>query len=88
VVVDADSPFCGKGFRAGQPGQGGHGQGDVGIPGPPGPDLVVIQPGLVLGLLEALLHVAARAGDPGQVNESGAAGSVADVVGDLGGIAE
>jgi hypothetical protein len=51
-------------------------------------DLVVIQPGLALGLLEALLHAPARAGDPGQVTESGAAGSVADVVGDLGGIAE
>jgi len=35
----------------------------VGIPGPPGADLVVIQPGLTLGLLEAFLYVPAAPGD-------------------------
>jgi hypothetical protein len=33
----------------------GAGEGDVGVPRPPGPDLVVIQPGLALGLPQALL---------------------------------
>ena len=71
-------------FDRGQSGQGEHGQGDVGVPAPVAADLVVIQTGLVLGLLEAFLDVPARPGGPGQVEQGGAAGAVADVVGDLG----
>jgi hypothetical protein len=48
------TPFYGLGPAGGEPGQGEHGQGDAGVPGPPGADLVVIQPGLALSLLEAL----------------------------------
>jgi hypothetical protein len=47
--------FFGLGPASREPGQGEHGQRDVGVPGPPGTDLVVIQPGLALGLLDALL---------------------------------
>jgi hypothetical protein len=47
-------PFFGLGPAGGQPGQGEHGQGDVGVPGPPAADLVLIEPGLVFGLLEVL----------------------------------
>lgn len=50
-------PFYRLGPAGRQPGQGEHGQGDVGVPGQPGPDLVVIQPGLALGLMETLLPV-------------------------------
>ena len=57
------------------------------MPGPPGADLVVVQPGLVLGLLEAFLDVPAAARGPGQVHQAGAAGAVAGVVGDVGGVA-
>jgi len=67
-------------FDRGQSGQGEHGQGDVGVPGPVAADLVVVQTGLVLGLLEAFLDVPARPGGPGQVEQGGAAGAVADVV--------
>jgi hypothetical protein len=67
---------------------GEHRQGDVGIPGAPGPDLVVIQPGFVLGLLETLLDAPPGPGDPGQVQQGRSAGSVANVVGDLGRIGD
>ena len=76
-------PFLGLGPAGRQPGQGKHGQGDVGIPGPPGADLVVIQPGLVFRLLEALLDMPPAARDPGQVGGAGAAGPVAGVISDL-----
>ena len=56
-----------------------------GVPGAPGADLVVIEPGLVPGLLEAFLGVPAAAGNPGQVHQAGPAGTVAGVVGKLGG---
>jgi hypothetical protein len=49
-----------------EPGQGERRQGEVGVPGRPGADLVVVQPGLALGLLEAFLDAPAAAGDPGQ----------------------
>lgn len=78
-------PFCGKGFGGGEPGVGGHGEGDVGVPGPPVADLVVVEAGFLLGPLEAFLDGPAAAGDAGQVDEAGAAGSAADVVGDLAG---
>ncbi len=48
--------FWGLGPAGREPGQDEHGQADVGVPGSPGADLVVIQPGLSLGLLEALLN--------------------------------
>ncbi len=72
----------------GEPGVGQHRQGDVGIPRPPRADLVVIQPGFVVGLLETFLDTPAGAGDPGQVQQARAAWSVADVAGDLGRIAD
>ena len=49
--------FCGP-FRmahAGQPGMRQHGQGHVAVPGAVEADLIVIEPGLVLGLGEAVL---------------------------------
>ena len=73
---------------AGEPGEGEHGQGDVGVPGPLGADLVLVQAGLVLGLLEAFLDPPARPGDRASSVQRGAAGSVADVVGDLGRVAD
>ena len=48
------------------------------VSGPPVAGLIVVQPGLVHGLLEALLDVPAAAGDPGQVGRAGAIGPVAD----------
>ena len=50
------TPFYRGGPAGREPGQGEHGQGDVGVPGPPGADLVVIQPGLALSLLETLFN--------------------------------
>jgi hypothetical protein len=48
----------------------------VGIPRPPGPDLVLIEPGFVLGLLEAFLDPPPRPrrSTPGQANRSGGVG--------------
>lgn len=63
---------------------GEHRQGDVGVPGSPGADLVVVQAGFVLGLLEAFFDAPACSGGPGEVGQAGPAGAVADVVGDLG----
>jgi len=82
------TPFYRHGPAGRQPGQGEHGQGDVGIPGPPGADLVVIQPGLTLGLLEAFLYMPAAPGDPGQVGGAGPAWPVAGVAGDLSRVAD
>jgi hypothetical protein len=48
-------------------------------------DLILIQAGGVLGLLEAFLDGSAGAGDPGQVQQPGLARSVADVMGQLAG---
>jgi hypothetical protein len=45
--------FVGAG--GGEVGECEHGQGDVGVPGSPGADLVMVQAGLVLRGLEALL---------------------------------
>jgi|SRR5450755_744109 hypothetical protein len=70
-------PLLRRGLCWREPGQGEHGQGDVGVPGTPGADLVVVQPGLALGLLEALLDVPAAARDRGQAGGAGAAGPVA-----------
>lgn len=64
----APIPFYGLGPAGGEPGQGEHGQGYVRVPGPPGADLVVIEPGLTLGLglprLGGELHLAADARRP------------------------
>jgi hypothetical protein len=60
-------PFCGQGFGHNEPSVRGHRQGDVGIPGPPVPDLVLIETGGVLGLLEKFLDGPAGAGNGGQV---------------------
>ena len=62
---------------------GRHRQGDVRIPRSPGSDLVVVEPGFVPGLLEALLDPPAGLGDPDRIQQGRAAGSVADVGGDL-----
>jgi hypothetical protein len=59
-VVSLVLPGAGNG----EVGQREHREGDVGIPRPPGPDLVVIQPGLVLRGLEALLDRPPRPGHP------------------------
>lgn len=74
-------PLCGNGFRGGEVGQCEHRQGDVGVPGPIVADLVVVEPGLVLGLLERFLYMPAGSGGPGQVDRPGRGGSVSDVVG-------
>jgi len=42
-------------------------KGDVGIPGAPGADLVLVEPGLALGLLQAFFDMPAAACCPGQV---------------------
>ena len=55
----------------GEPGQGEHGEGDVAVPGLIEPHLVMIQGGLVLGGLEALLHGPAGPGDPDKPGERG-----------------
>lgn len=44
-------------------------QSDVPIPAVPAADLVVVEPDLALGLLEADLHVPALAGDPRQLGK-------------------
>src|SRR5882724_6634647 len=53
------------------------------MPSPPAAHLVMVKPGLVLGLLEALLDPPARTGDPGQIDQGGSARPETDVVGDL-----
>jgi hypothetical protein len=40
-----------------------HRQGDVGVPGATGADLVMVEPGFVLGLLECLFDTPAGSGD-------------------------
>lgn len=87
MAADADSPFAANAFVPASL-LGEHRQGDVGIPRSPGPDLVVVQPGLVLGLLEAFLASPTGSGDLGQIGQAGSAGSVPDVVGDLAGVAD
>jgi hypothetical protein len=46
----------------------------VGVPGSPVADLVLVETGLVLGLLEAFLDRPAAAGDAGEVEQPDAAG--------------
>ena len=46
---------AGGGAGSGEVGRGGHGQGDVGVPGPVVADLVLIEAGLILRCLEALV---------------------------------
>src|SRR5262249_37305422 len=58
------------------------------MPGPPGADLVVVEPGLALGLLDAFFNMPAAARGPGEVGGAGRGGPVAGVVGDLVGVAE
>ncbi len=53
-VAGAD-PFLLPGRAGHGPGQGEHGQGDVGLPGLPAADLVVIQPGLALGIVGSMV---------------------------------
>src|SRR4051794_2442435 len=58
------------------------------MPGPPGADLVVVQPGLSFGLLEAFLDTPPASRDPGQVSSGGPARPVAGVVGDVPGVVQ
>jgi crotonobetainyl-CoA hydratase len=58
---------------------GEHRQGDVGVPRSPGSDLVVIEPGFVLGLLEAFLDPPAD-GQPVTAEEALRLGLVNEVV--------
>ena len=55
----------------GQERGGEHGQGDVAIPGVVAANLVVIEPGLVLGELERFLDRPARPGHPVGFQKSG-----------------
>lgn len=55
----------------------------MGVPGAVGPCLVLVESGLVLRLLEALLDPPPRSGDGGEFSECGAAGPGTDVVSDL-----
>jgi hypothetical protein len=59
----------------GEPAGGEHGQGDVGVPGSPAADLVVVEPGFVLGGLEAFLDSPAGPGDPDQLAQRGGGGT-------------
>ena len=63
----------------GEVGGGEHGQGDVGVPGPVVADLVLVEPGLVLGRLEAFLDRPPGPGDPDQLPQRGRGGSGAAV---------
>src|SRR6266480_2655137 len=56
----------------GQEGVGQHREGDVAVPGAVAADLVVIEPGLVLGLCEAVLDRPPGPGHRGQFRQRGA----------------
>jgi hypothetical protein len=58
---------------------GEHGEGDVPVPGAVLADLLVVQAGLALGLVEAVLHGPPRARDRHQLSEGGRAGRPAPV---------
>jgi len=74
---------CEAGAGDGEPGQGEHGQGDVAVPGPVEADLVVVQAGLVLPGLEALLDRPAGARHLHEDGERDRAGRVAQAEGQL-----
>src|SRR5258706_8666721 len=67
-------------FRRGGPGGDGeervgqHREGDVAVPGAVAADLVVVEPGLVLGLGEAVLHRPPCPGDGDQLGQGYRAG--------------
>ena len=67
---------------------GEHRQGDVSVPAVVAADLVLVQADLALGALEGLLDRPAGAGDPDQLAQRGAVGAVAQVVGQVGGVAD
>lgn len=86
-------PLCGgrSGRRVGQERQvnvGDHDQGDVPVPGDVLTDLVMVEPGLVLGGLEALLDAPAGSCHADQGGQSGRAGGPAPVVGHFRGVAD
>src|SRR5688572_30810034 len=63
------SPPDGRLAQDGQVGQSEHRQGDVSMPAGPGADLVLVEPDLALGRLEALLDGPARARHPHEIRQ-------------------
>lgn len=64
-------------------GQGEHRQGDMGVPGSIAADLVAVEAGFVLGLLERFFHMPTGSRGPGEVDQAGLFGPVTELVGDL-----
>ena len=63
------SPPDGRLAQDGQIGQSEHRQGDVSVPADPGADLVLVEPDLALGRLEAFLNRPARARHPHEIGQ-------------------
>lgn len=68
--------------------RGEHRQGDVAVPGVVGADLVMVQPGPILGELERFLDTSTGSGYPDQFGDRNRATGVADVVGQLSRLAD
>jgi hypothetical protein len=77
------SPPDGRRSHDGQEGQGQHGEGDVSVPGGPGADLILVEPDLALGRLEAGLDGPPGSGNAHQGAEGRAVGGEGQVVGQL-----
>src|SRR5512144_3133412 len=74
----------GGGAGDGEEGVGEHRERDVPVPAVVAAHLVLVEPGLPLGGLEAFLDGPPGAGDPGQLAQRGTGGAVAGVVGEVG----